>query len=74
VATEVAEVVAAAEIVAAVPDATAVIVAPAGIPARVMVRPTSDATNVPAAPVMAVDADVVVTLAVRPSWVRPATM
>jgi hypothetical protein len=73
VAAEVAEVVAAAEIVADVPEATAVMVAPAGIPARVMVRPTSEAVKVPAAPVIVVLL-AVVTVTVRPSVVRPVAM
>jgi hypothetical protein len=74
VAVTVPDAVAFAERVAAVADATAERVAPAGMPVPVIVRPTSDDTNVPAGAVRAVEALVVVTDTERPSGVRPVAI
>jgi hypothetical protein len=66
--------VAAADSVAAVSEATAAIVVPAGTPVPVIERPTSSLRNVPAGPVTAVEADVLVRAGiVLGSVLRPVT-
>jgi hypothetical protein len=66
--------VALADSTAAVSDVTDASVVPAVMPVAAMTRPASFLLNVPAAPVTAVDEVVVVTVTVRGSVVRPATI